>query len=324
MQRFITACILYAALASALTLATGQAWSVVAVSTTIGSTLMVAVLAAVMLGERSAASRVPSVPPPPPPTPLSNERLLNAEVVELKRQLELQEQSLANVSHELRTPLTSIIGYCELLTNEVAPQLNEKQRGNLANIQRNANILLSLVNNMLDLSRMSAGQMEMTWTRVHLEEVLEVAVDVVESQIQLKGLELVVDLPDSPLVVQGSFDRLRQVFVNLLSNAAKFTEKGSITIAARAIDGAVEVRVSDTGIGIPSEQVGHVFEKFRQADSSIRRRFGGSGLGLALCHSIVKLHNGDITVESKPGQGTTMIVHLPAAIALKARPANPQ
>jgi signal transduction histidine kinase len=229
---------------------------------------------------------------------------------ELMRLLAIQDQALANVSHELRTPLTSILGFCDLLCKR---SLDAESMDDLRRIQRNAQVMLDLVNNMLDLSRIEAGRMELTRDRIQLEEVLEAALDIMEPLITGRGLTLELQLRDVPLASFGSFDRLRQVFVNLLSNAVKFTEHGAIHIDSARADGRVAVWIRDTGIGIAPEQLSTVFEAYRQADPSIRRQYGGSGLGLALCRSIVRLHQGDITIESTPGCGTAVCVSLPAA-----------
>ncbi len=237
---------------------------------------------------------------------------------ELSRALELQGQSLANVSHELRTPLTSIVGYCAMLRDELTGHITPEQGENLETIARNATVLLSLINNFLDFSRIKAGKLEMTWTPVLVAECIESAFDMVEPQLRAKGLTFDIDLPDQPLVIQGSFDRLRQVFVNLLSNAVKFTDSGSVGVQAREVNRKIEIVVWDTGIGIDPAQLPHVFDEFRQADSSIRRRYGGSGLGLAICRSIVVLHNGTIEAENRPDGGTRMVLRLPAVQQLRA------
>ncbi|MHB2016374.1 MAG: sensor histidine kinase [Candidatus Xenobia bacterium] len=232
-------------------------------------------------------------------------------------QQKFQDNLLANVSHELRTPLTSISGYCEILRDELGENLPPAQQENVKTVLRNVDVLLGFVNNLLDLSRIKAGRMEMTWTPVVIGEVLESAFEMVEPQLLARGLQSEVEVPEQPITVRGSFDRLRQVFVNLLGNAVKFTQKGKVGLRAReTADGMIEVDVWDTGIGIAPEDQATIFDEFRQADNSIRRRYGGSGLGLSICRKLVEMHNGEIRLSSKPGEGSCFTVRLPAGISL--------
>ncbi|MHB2020697.1 MAG: sensor histidine kinase, partial [Candidatus Xenobia bacterium] len=215
---------------------------------------------------------------------------------------------LANVSHELRTPLTSIIGYVDvLLERSTDPQ----SRTQLEKVARNARSLLEMINRMLDISRINAGRVEMTVQSVPLGECVEAAWVLVEPQLAAKGLVFKVALPEEPLVVQGSFERLQQVFANLLGNAVKFTEQGEVGVRGTVEGRLARIDVFDTGIGIGPKDLPHIFEEFRQADGSIRRRFGGSGLGLAICKKIVEMHGGTIGVESRPGAGSTFTVRIP-------------
>lgn len=256
---------------------------------------------------RTGVRAVPMPPRKTDPVPA-----LRAQNAALNQALELQGQALANVSHELRTPLAAITGYCAMLAEDLGDAATPSQKTHLETITRNTSLLLSLINSMLDLSRIQAGKLEMTWTRLLVGECLESALDFVEPQMKAKGLAFEVNLPDHPVEVQGSFDRLRQVLVNLLSNAVKFTERGTIGVNVREDGDRVEIEVWDSGIGIPPDQLPHVFEEFRQADGSIRRKYGGSGLGLAISRSIVGLHQGTIEAFNRPEGGTRMVIRLPA------------
>lgn len=222
----------------------------------------------------------------------------------------LTSELLANVSHELRTPLTSITGYVELLEQRVS---DPQSRALLEKVARNGGVLLGMIDRMLDLSRLNAGRLEMTVLPVPLDECVEAAYHSVEPQLQAKGLAFRLALPPQTVMVKGSFERLQQVFTNLLGNAVKFTQEGEVAVSIGVVDGMAEVRVSDTGIGIAAEHLEPIFEAFAQADHTVRRRFGGSGLGLAISRKLVELHQGTLRVESTPGRGSTFIVRLPGA-----------
>lgn len=237
------------------------------------------------------------------------------QLASLRKQSDLKTHALSNLSHELRTPLTSVRGYCEMLKDEMHGPLNARQKEIVQTVLTGTATLLQLVNNLLDLSKLEAGKMELTRRRVVLAECLEGALDVIEPLAAQKGLSLDVRLPDHTVAVVGSFDRLRQVLVNLLGNAVKFTERGGIHVTLREDDGQAVLEVADSGIGIAPEHLQTVFDEFTQADPTIRRRFGGSGLGLAIAKRIVEWHDGRISVTSVPNEGTTFVVRLPALVA---------
>ena len=225
---------------------------------------------------------------------------------------------LANMSHELRTPLSAVIGYAELLEEEAEDSGDASTLPDLAKIKSNAKHLLGLINDVLDLSKVEANKMELVPEDIELAAFVRDTGATVDSLAARKGNTLVVDVPDGLGVMRTDAVKLRQCLFNLLSNAAKFTEVGTITLSARreAADGAewVEFAVKDDGIGMTPEQVSRLFQRFTQADETTTRKFGGTGLGLALSRAFAQLMGGDITVESVEGQGTTFKLQLPAVL----------
>src|SRR5213595_4029440 len=229
--------------------------------------------------------------------------------VELDQASKLKKQFLANVSHELRTPLNSVIGFSDLLlTGQVeGAALSATQRDYLETISRNGRHLLQLINELLDLSKIAAGRMELRLEPLELGALLREAADTVRAQLEARRHELVIEPSADHLVVTADRGRLRQVLLNLLSNAIKFsTDGGRVTLSARLEDsGAVRVAVSDTGIGIAAADQRKLFQEFVQLDASESRRYEGTGLGLALSKRLVELHGGTIGVESELGKGST-------------------
>ncbi|WP_426954074.1 ATP-binding protein [Muricoccus radiodurans] len=237
-------------------------------------------------------------------------------------------QFIANMSHELRTPLSAVIGYAEMLEEEAGDIAGgDVLMKDLQKIGSNARHLLSLINDVLDLSKIEAGRME-----THLEEfdtaaLVQEAAGTVQSLIARKANTLQVRVEEGLGRMHSDPVKLRQCLINLLSNAAKFTEGGRITLsaeAARAEDGRREIvfRVADSGIGMTPEQVAKLFTRFTQADSSTTRRFGGTGLGLAITRAFCELLGGDIAVESEAGHGTTFTIRLPARLSEAELPAE--
>ena len=215
---------------------------------------------------------------------------------------------LANMSHEIRTPMNAVIGLAHLL---LKTELGGKQRDYVSRIQGAGQILLGLINDILDFSKIEAGQMQLENSEFRLDDVLDKVTTVVLNRAQEKGLELhyVVE-PDVPPHLIGDSLRLAQLLINLIGNAIKFTTKGSVTVFFRrqlTVDDRIrlEVDVQDTGIGMTPEQQGKLFQAFSQADSSITRKFGGTGLGLTICKRLTGLMQGDIWVTSQPGVGST-------------------
>ena len=235
----------------------------------------------------------------------------------------MKDAFLATVSHELRTPLNPILGWAyNLRMGAVEPDLLQE---GLESIERNARIQSQLVEDLLDVSRIVSGKLNMNVQPVHLQRVIEAAVESVHLAAQAKRIELVLNFaPEVPLVA-GDPGRLQQVFWNLLSNALKFTpEEGRIEVRLRQTDSHVEASVTDSGDGIPSDFLPHVFDRFSQADSSVTRKHGGLGLGLAIVRHLVELHGGTIRAESAgAGRGATFSLQLPvmAAAERAAKPA---
>jgi signal transduction histidine kinase len=229
----------------------------------------------------------------------------------------LKDQFLANVSHELRTPLNSVIGFSDLLVTMASADspLTDTQRDYLETISRNGRHLLELINELLDLSKIAAGRLELRLEPLELETMLREAADSVRAQLEAHKHQLAIEPPEPPVGVSADRVRLRQVLLNLLSNAIKFTtDGGRITLRARLEDsGAVRIAVTDTGIGIAPADQHRLFQEFVQLDASPSRRYEGTGLGLALSKRLVELHGGSIGVESQLGQGSTFWFTLPRA-----------
>jgi PAS domain S-box-containing protein len=216
---------------------------------------------------------------------------------------------LATMSHELRTPLNAIIGYQSLLKEGIHGSLNEAQFAQLSRIRASADHLLTLIDEILTFSRVEAGKEVVRLEEQDLRRLVEEAVSMVKPLADQKGLTLRVEVPDGQLRTDGG--KLRQILVNLVSNAIKFTERGEVNLRGRRDGDAVEFQVTDTGIGIASENLERIFEPFWQVEQSSTRRVGGTGLGLTVSRSLARLLGGDVTVESKRGQGSTFTVTLP-------------
>jgi signal transduction histidine kinase len=245
---------------------------------------------------------------------IQNARLFR-ELADKSRQLEVASQHksefLANMSHELRTPLNAIIGFSEVLTERMFGELNEKQAEYLKDIHDSGTHLLSLINDILDLSKIEAGRMELELTDFDLPTAIDNALTLVRERAGRRGVTLQRTIDKRLGEVQGDERKIRQVILNLLSNAIKFTpEGGRIEVRALPGDGCVEVSVSDTGVGIAPEDQEAVFEEFRQVGGSAAKQ-EGTGLGLALSRKFVALHGGRIWVTSQVGAGSTFTFTLP-------------
>jgi two-component system, NtrC family, sensor kinase len=237
------------------------------------------------------------------------------ELDEKSRELEAasrhKSEFLANMSHELRTPLNAIIGFSQVLRERLFGEVNEKQAEYLDDILSSANHLLSLINDILDLSKVEAGQVELDVAPFSLEEALESGVVMVRERATNEHVRLVVSPAPDLDVVAGDERRVRQVIFNLLSNAVKFTPAGGeVDVCALRVDGEARISVSDTGPGIAPEDQQRIFEEFQQTDTGIEQR-EGTGLGLALSKRLVELHGGRIWVESEVGKGSTFVFTLP-------------
>src|SRR5215813_11044015 len=240
------------------------------------------------------------------------------ELAEKGRQLELasqhKSQFLANMSHELRTPMNAILGYTELIMDHIYGEVPEKINEVLDRVQQSGRHLLGLINDVLDLSKIEAGQLTLSLSDYSMAEVVYTVSTAVESLATEKGLALKVDLP--PDLPQGKGDerRLAQVLLNLVGNAIKFTEAGEVQIQVTATDGVFTVAVADTGLGIAETDQQTIFEEFQQADSSSTRHKGGTGLGLAIVKRIIEMHGGRVWVESSLGKGATFWFTLPVRV----------
>lgn len=223
----------------------------------------------------------------------------------------MKTQFLANMSHELRTPLNSIIGFSRVILKGIDGPITELQKTDLTAIYHSGQHLLGLINNILDLSKIEAGKMELNFEEVDLRQILKSVASTAVALVKDKSVELVQDVAEDLPLIYADQTRLRQIVLNLIANAAKFTEEGQISLTARADGDDVLVCVSDTGIGIPPDKLEHIFEEFTQVDASTTRRAGGTGLGLPITRHFVEMHNGTITVQSKEGSGSTFTVRLP-------------
>jgi len=222
-----------------------------------------------------------------------------------------KDEFLATMSHELRTPLNAMLGWATLLRSD-ARDLSKVQRG-LAIIERNAQTQARLVSDLLDVSRITSGKLSLTLKNVQLSAVVHAAADVVRAAAEAKGVRLVVDLDPDVGTIVGDPDRLQQIIWNLLTNAIRFTPaKGRVTVTGRRFESGLEIKVEDTGAGIAPSHLPHIFERFRQVDSSITRAHSGLGLGLAIVRHLVEAHGGKVSVSSDgAGAGASFTVTLP-------------
>jgi len=226
---------------------------------------------------------------------------------------------LANMSHELRTPLNAIIGYAELLGEEAGERGDGRQAADLARIRSAANHLLALINDVLDISKIEAGRMELHLERFDPGRLVDEVLATVQPLATQKRNRLVVERAGDLGTMYADETKVRQVLFNLLSNACKFTEGGVVTLrVGREPGDAMCFAVSDTGIGLSPQQLGRLFQPFTQADASTTRRFGGTGLGLAISRHFCRMMGGEIAVRSAEGRGSTFVVTLPAEVAAPA------
>jgi signal transduction histidine kinase len=220
---------------------------------------------------------------------------------------------LAMMSHELRTPLQAVLGYADFLLSQDGGSLTPEQREDIGYIHQGASRMVHLIEQMLDLSRMEAGRLDLKQEPVDVRQVMEQVRQDIAPQADAKGLHLSLAAPPRLPAVLGDDGRVRQILLNLAGNAVKFTERGEIAIRARAQGAWVEISVRDTGIGIAQADLGHIFEEFRQVDTKLSRRHGGAGLGLAIAQRLAAQMGGSISVASTPGQGSTFTLRLPRA-----------
>jgi signal transduction histidine kinase len=253
---------------------------------------------------------------------IQNARLFR-EIEDKSRQLEVASQHksefLANMSHELRTPLNAIIGFSEVLLERMFGDVNDKQAEYLEDILSSGRHLLSLINDILDLSKIEAGRMELEVASFSVPAMLDTALTLVRERAARHGIALGLAVDPRLDSLEADERKIKQVVLNLLSNAVKFTpEGGRVDVRATPADGGVEISVSDTGIGIAPDDQEAIFDEFRQVGSDYARKREGTGLGLTLARKFVELHGGRLWVKSELGRGSTFAFSLP----LRARPSE--
>jgi PAS domain S-box-containing protein len=241
-----------------------------------------------------------------------------AAIVTRLRELDhLKSTFLANMSHELRTPLNSILGFTDVMLEELDGPLTDLMESDLKVVQKNGKHLLNLINDVLDMAKIEAGKMSLSLERFNLQEVLEEVVEIIGPLARDKALALrIATEPTDALDLTADRIRLRQVMINLVGNAIKFTEQGGITLQAMQHNGSVRVAIQDTGFGIPPDKLEAIFEAFSQVDTSTTRKAGGTGLGLPISRRLIELHGGRLWAESSgiPGEGSTFFVELPLEV----------
>ena len=249
---------------------------------------------------------------------IENVRLFD-EIQDKSRQLEVasqhKSQFLANMSHELRTPLNAILGYTELMADGIYGELPEKTMGVLKRLESNGRHLLGLINDVLDLSKIEAGQLVLELTDYSLEDIAQTVRSTLEPLAADKKLAFKVEVAPKLPAGHGDGRRLTQVLINLVGNAIKFTDAGEVVITGGMTDGTFHLSVRDTGPGISAADQAKLFQEFQQADNAITRKKGGTGLGLAISKRIVEMHGGKIWVESQVGQGSRFSFTVPVRAA---------
>jgi signal transduction histidine kinase len=240
---------------------------------------------------------------------------------------------LANVSHELRTPLTSVLGFTKIIRKRLEDRIfpliqadDDKTQRAMRQVEGNIHIIISegerlttLINNVLDLAKIEAGKVEWHMRPLNVADIVERAISATTVLFEHKGLELITDVEEGLPGIVGDQDRLIQALINLISNAVKFTDQGSVTCRVRQVGDEIILSVIDTGIGIAEADLPRIFEKFTQAGNTVTDKPQGTGLGLPICKEIVEHHGGRIWVQSEPGQGSSFFFTLPFAGAAAAR-----
>jgi GAF domain-containing protein/anti-sigma regulatory factor (Ser/Thr protein kinase) len=244
------------------------------------------------------------------------------EIRETNEQLEIasqhKSQFLANMSHELRTPLNAILGYTELIRLGKFGEIPDRLSSVLERVETNGRHLLGLINDVLDLSKMEAGQLTLTLEEYALDDLVQTVTTQLEALAREKALALETSVPTKLPVARGDGRRITQVLLNLVGNAIKFTDEGSVTITAKVLDDSFVISVRDTGPGIAEADREQIFEEFQQAQTATTRTKGGTGLGLSIARRIVEMHGGQIWVESEPGNGSTFVFSLPVRVQKQA------
>jgi len=250
---------------------------------------------------------------------IENVRLFD-EIQDKNRQLQMasenKSQFVSSMSHELRTPLNAIIGLTEMMVKNAARFGTEKAQEPLQRVNRAGTHLLGLINQVLDLSKIEAGKFELNPQTVQLAPLINEVIGTAGQLAEQNKNRLVVDAQENLGALTVDSMRLRQILLNLLSNACKFTREGEVRLRARRVANGrdwIELAVADTGIGMTAEQKAKLFEEFTQADATTAQRFGGTGLGLALSRKLARMMGGDVTVTSEPGKGSVFTVRLPGS-----------
>ena len=231
--------------------------------------------------------------------------------VDAEQASQVKSEFLANMSHELRTPLNAIIGYSQMLAEDATDEGNTAAVADLKKIEGAGNHLLALINDILDLSKIEAGKMQVFIEPFDLSSLVEDVRLMVEPLAARNGNTLVLECPSDAAVIQSDMTKVKQSLLNLLSNACKFTRNGRVGLTVARDGPVVRLRVWDTGIGMSAEQLGRLFQAFTQADNSTTRKYGGTGLGLVITRSFARMLGGDVTVESTPGEGSAFTITLP-------------
>lgn len=252
----------------------------------------------------------------------ANLNRMNDELGQLYQQLDTanrhKSQFLGNVNHELRTPVSAIISYAGLVLSETEGQISQLQKENLQDLLKNAERLLNMIDSLLDITKIEAGKLEVRIEAVELEDIIQSAASTIESTLTRNHLHLIRNIASDLPVLNTDRDKLRQIVLNLLDNAVKFTERGEVKISASQQKGSLKLEVSDTGIGIREEDLNQVFEEFHRGGSTAKK-YRGTGLGLAIVKRLVGLLGGNIEVSSEVNVGSTFTVTLP--LEYKSRPA---
>jgi signal transduction histidine kinase len=248
---------------------------------------------------------------------IENVRLFD-EIQDKGRQLEEasqhKSQFLANMSHELRTPLNAILGYTELMADGAYGEPSEKMRSVLKRLEANGRHLLGLINDVLDLSKIEAGQLVLDLSDYSVQDIAQTVRSTLEPLAADKKLAFKLDMPAELPSGHGDGRRLTQVLINLVGNAIKFTDAGEVAIKAEADNGSFHVSVRDTGPGISAADQAKLFQEFQQADNAITKKKGGTGLGLAISKRIIEMHGGRIWIDSKLGEGSTFSFTVPVRV----------
>jgi signal transduction histidine kinase len=239
--------------------------------------------------------------------------LLRRQHIELEQASALKSQFLANMSHEFRTPLNAILGYTHMLLQGVSGAMTDTQRRSLGRIDSNSRHLLSLINDILDITRIEAGRMPLTVTSFKLPALIGEVMAELEPIVKRSNLSVITRAPANVPALRTDRQKVKQILLNLLSNALKFTPEGSVRIVAKYVPASrtISIAVADTGIGISKDDQLRVFEDFRQLDNSPTRGYGGTGLGLSICRRLAHMLGGSIELESELSRGSTFTLTLP-------------